>query len=510
MRTKKAVFNNLSAASLQMINLIFGLIIPRLMIQTYGSELNGLLSSSKQMVSYLRYLEMGITTALIYTLYSPLAKSDFEEINPLVTRSKNEYDKISFWYTIAVVILSIVYPIMLKEDIGYGTVFIIVLFVGLYGALDFLTLAKHRVLLMADQRYYVITLSTIFTIIFQNITLIGLIYFEQSIILIAFAPIIFLPLRSWFLNYYIKKHYSLIDYKVEPSKIKLESRKDAFISGLANTLSVSLPIVIVSLVVSLVMASVFSVYSLVFLGISNIIGIFTSGMSTTFGNMFAKNQKSIIKKGNNYYEFLIYILITILYASTLALIIPFINVYMGDVADINYVYPSIGILFTLWGVIHGTVIPNQTIINASGKWKLSTKTNIIQIIILIIFTFVLGYFWDVNGILIGMILSSTVRTLSLMHISNKKILDIGSSKNILRIIRSIIIIFIINVPLYYKFSMSSIDSFSKWIIYAVIITFISSVVTIIINLLLDWKTVKELLNRYIRKNNNVKLKEDID
>src|SRR5690554_3565924 len=132
MRTKKAVFNNLSAASLQMINLLFGLIIPRLMIKAYGSELNGLLSSSKQMVSYLRYLELGITTALIYTLYSPLAKNDYDELNPLVTRSKKEYEKISLWYTVAVVLLSIIYPLMLKENIGYGTVLIIVFFVGIY------------------------------------------------------------------------------------------------------------------------------------------------------------------------------------------------------------------------------------------------------------------------------------------------------------------------------------------------------------------------------------------
>ena len=93
MRTKKALYNNMSAALAKITSLVFGLIIPRLMIKYYGSELNGLLSSSKQIISYLNYLELGITTALIYTLYAPLASQNYKEINSLVKEAKESMKK---------------------------------------------------------------------------------------------------------------------------------------------------------------------------------------------------------------------------------------------------------------------------------------------------------------------------------------------------------------------------------------------------------------------------------
>lgn len=93
MRTKNAIYNNLSSALLQTTILVFGLIIPRLMISSYGSEINGLISSTKQMVSYLKYLELGITASLVFLLYEPLSKSVYSIVNPLLTRAKKEYEK---------------------------------------------------------------------------------------------------------------------------------------------------------------------------------------------------------------------------------------------------------------------------------------------------------------------------------------------------------------------------------------------------------------------------------
>lgn len=264
MRTKKALYNNISAVILQIITLVFGLILPRLKIGTYGSELNGLVSSSNQIVSYLKYLELGLTSALIYTLYQPLAKMDYAQINSKVARAKKEYSKISLLYFFGVILISLVYPLVLKEELGYGFVVSLIFFIGIYGALDFYSLSKYRVLLTADQKQYVITLTTIITVILQNLTSIVLVLLKQPLHLIVIIPTLFLPIRSFILKYYVKRNYTFIDYNSKPSEFKIKSRIDAFISGLSRTLNLSLPIVIISMVVSLEMASVFSIYSMIF------------------------------------------------------------------------------------------------------------------------------------------------------------------------------------------------------------------------------------------------------
>lgn len=499
MRTKKALYNNISAVILQIITLVFGLILPRLKIGTYGSELNGLVSSSNQIVSYLKYLELGLTSALIYTLYQPLAKMDYAQINSKVARAKKEYSKISLLYFFGVILISLVYPLVLKEELGYGFVVSLIFFIGIYGALDFYSLSKYRVLLTADQKQYVITLTTIITVILQNLTSIVLVLLKQPLHLIVIIPTLFLPIRSFILKYYVKRNYTFIDYNSKPSESKIKSRIDAFITGLSRTLNLSLPIVIISMVVSLEMASVFSIYSMIFFGIFGIVNVFTQGMSAGFGNMFAKGERKTIVRANNDYEFLLYFLLTILYSCTLALIIPFITVYMADVADINYIYPIFGLLLTVWSVLHTSRIPNSTIISASGNWKMETKTNIIQIIILTIGMFILGYYYGIVGILIMMIVSSLYKTIVLMYISNKNILKISSKTSIVRLIRIFIIIFITNFPLLFNLYEIKVNNFFQWIVAAVVTVIVVSTITMIINLLLDWQTSKGLYNRYIKR-----------
>lgn len=508
MRTKKAFANNLTAAILQVIILIFGLILPRLMISTYGSELNGLVSSTKQLVSYLQYLELGITSALIATLYRPLAQEDYDTINPLVTRAKKEYEKISFGYFIGVILLSLIYPLLLKEDLGYWNVAMLVSLVGIYGAIDFYSLSKYRVLLEADQKAYVIKLVTIVTTILQNVASIVFMIFDQSILLVVFIPTIFLPIRSIFLRLYIKKNYKQIEYSAKPVEAKLESRKDAFVSGLSTTLNVSLPHIIVSIMISLEMSSVFSVYSIVFIGLAGVLNVATSGMRSAFGNMIARGEKETVTKTYGYYVFLLYALIAILYSAALSLIIPFIKVYMVD-ADINYIYPMIGILFTVWSVIHNVGLPNQTMLNASGEWKIATKTNIIQAIILVILTLVLGNFLGVEGILVGMIIATAYKTIALMFLTNKNILDTSGKTSFLRLLGIYFIILLANVPMLTRLINIDVSNFIEWTIAAVIVVIWATAITVVVTYVFDRKTIKEIYSRYvkpifkrIRKKNN--------
>ena len=56
----------------QVITLLLGIIIPKLMIVSYGSEVNGLLSSIRQVFVYVALLEAGIGTASLQALYAPI------------------------------------------------------------------------------------------------------------------------------------------------------------------------------------------------------------------------------------------------------------------------------------------------------------------------------------------------------------------------------------------------------------------------------------------------------
>lgn len=57
MRTKKAILNIIASLLLQVIVLICGFIVPKLIITNFGSKVNGLISSITQFLAYISLLE---------------------------------------------------------------------------------------------------------------------------------------------------------------------------------------------------------------------------------------------------------------------------------------------------------------------------------------------------------------------------------------------------------------------------------------------------------------------
>lgn len=57
MRSRKALKNILSSLFLQFITMICGLILPRAIIGKYGSNVNGLITSITQFLTYITLLE---------------------------------------------------------------------------------------------------------------------------------------------------------------------------------------------------------------------------------------------------------------------------------------------------------------------------------------------------------------------------------------------------------------------------------------------------------------------
>ena len=84
MKKSIALTNVITSILLQFFTIIYGFIIPKLIISYFGSEVNGLVASITQLLGYISLVEGGITAVIISKLYSPLIKGDFDEVNSIV------------------------------------------------------------------------------------------------------------------------------------------------------------------------------------------------------------------------------------------------------------------------------------------------------------------------------------------------------------------------------------------------------------------------------------------
>ncbi len=61
MKSKVTLINIISSLTLQVVTVISGFIIPKIILTNFGSSVNGLVSSLNQFLSYITLIEGGIT-----------------------------------------------------------------------------------------------------------------------------------------------------------------------------------------------------------------------------------------------------------------------------------------------------------------------------------------------------------------------------------------------------------------------------------------------------------------
>ena len=107
---KKNIKNFIVGLSSQIIILILGFIVPRIILTHYGSDTNGLMNTITQIFTYMALLEAGISQASKNALYKYITSDNRDEISVVMSASRRYYRKISYIYFVAVIVLAIIVP----------------------------------------------------------------------------------------------------------------------------------------------------------------------------------------------------------------------------------------------------------------------------------------------------------------------------------------------------------------------------------------------------------------
>lgn len=118
---KRSILRNAVSAILSYgILTIVSIICTRIVLQTYGSEANGLLSSVNQFYSYIALMEAGIGTATITALYQPISFGNQAQISNVLAEAQQSYRIMAKWYFVCVAAASFIWPLTLKKIFPTG------------------------------------------------------------------------------------------------------------------------------------------------------------------------------------------------------------------------------------------------------------------------------------------------------------------------------------------------------------------------------------------------------
>ena len=124
-------YNLLSGLVYQVVLIVLSFLLPRLYLENFGSEVNGVLSTIKQIFTYMTLLEAGIGLATTQALYKPIAEEDHKKASSIISATHIYYFKTGIIYSVIVILLAVVYSFLVPTSIAPGVIFSIIILTAL-------------------------------------------------------------------------------------------------------------------------------------------------------------------------------------------------------------------------------------------------------------------------------------------------------------------------------------------------------------------------------------------
>ena len=383
MRSKKAIYNILTNLILQVVSIIYGFLVPKIIIDYFGSDVNGLVVSITQFLGYIALLESGFGPVVKAALYKPLAKKDNDTITRILKASEKFFRRIALVFLLYIAVLCIAFPIIAKNDFDVIFTVSLVLVIGLSTFAEYFFGMTYRILLQAEQKTYIISVIQIVTYIIAILFVVLLAFFGADVVFIKLATGLVFLLRPIVQNLYVRKKYNIKLQNVS-ADYPIKQKWDGLAQHIAAVVRGNTDIVVLTIFSGLSEVSVYSVYALVLSGIKKIVQSFNSDIDSLFGDMIAKNEIDNFRKKFSAYELLYMILATVLFACTLILITPFVQNYTNGVHDADYMRPIFGCILTLSEFMWAIRLPYNSLTLAAGHFKETRKGAWLEVLVNIV------------------------------------------------------------------------------------------------------------------------------
>lgn len=493
-RTQKFALNSTTAALYQVVAMTIGLITPSLMISTYGSEINGLVSSINQLITYISLVEAGLSGAAVYSLYKPLAENNHNGVNGIVSAAKKFYIKTGYIFSAATFILGVIFALLKStQSLSPVMIFALVMLLSANGCIDFFVLARFRVILTADQRMYVISLLSTVQIIIRAIVIIVSCKFYFHVLVLYALALVPIVIKIAVLYFYCKKNYSYLDFSAEPNIESLGRRYDVIYQQILGTVQTGAPTVIATIFLNLITVSIYSVYNMVLNGINGVLNIFVSGLPAGFGELIAKKEFDNLRKITSEFEVAYYYILSVIYGLTMALLLPFIEIYTKNFHDANYYIPSLAILMVLNGICYSVKVPQSMLMISAGMYKEQRWRATAQAVIIVLGGIALVKPFGVQGVMIASIASNLYRTIDLLIYVPHHITHNSIKRTARRILGVFVNTVVVCLPTFFIDIKPT--SYLTWILYAFVLGVYAVIIISAITFVLDKTESKALKTR---------------
>ena len=497
-RTKKTIYNTAVMMLYEVVTVVCSLILPRLLLVGFGSDVNGLVSSITKFLGFISFLRLGVAGSTRVALYKSLADGDTKKTSGIIVATERFMRKIAYVLIAYIAVLAVVFPLVVDSSMESLEMAALVVIIGIGVFAEYFFGITYQTLLVADQRGYVYSLIQIVVTIVNTLLGVVLIRSGFSIHVVKLGSSLLFLVSPIILTIYARKHYK-IDRSVPADDSALKNRKAVMTLSIANIIHDNVDVTVLTVFTSTMVVSIYTVYNLVISALQRTLSVFTYSLEAAFGNMFAKKEYDSIEKNLSYLEFFIGFFVSVAFSCALVLILPFIGIYTSGVTDIEYIQPTFAYLSLAALAVRCFREPYLICVQAAGKYKETQTGAIIEAALNLGLSIAAVFKFGLIGVTVGTLAANLFRSTQYLFFVSNKLLNRSIIKSYLKqlwAICNVAISCVLFNLLPYKFAFSG---WIDWLIGAVVIGIISCFVTLGTSLLFYREDLKNLLGKFLRR-----------
>lgn len=474
----------------KILSLIFPFVIRTIIIQVLGVEYVGLNSLFTAILQTLSLAELGFSSAIVFTMYKPIADNDNKLIAGILEFYKNVYRVIGLAILGCGLAILPFLEYLIAGDVGVDiNIYILYLIYLSNTVISYLLFAYKSAVLQATQR------NDIENKIILTVNL--LLYVTQILLLIIFKNYYFYALAGPLFCIINNVVRSIVVDKLFPqyrikSKISKDMKRDIakrvkalFLYKVGDIVSSSSTPIIISAFLGVTILAEYSNYYLIITTLIGFLMVYNNAMTASIGNSVAVAS---VEDNYNTFNVLVFIqgwIIGFMTICYICLCQPFMDLWVGKelMLDLSVVI-LLGIYFYTWKINDIVCVYKD----ATGLWHPDRYRPLIEAFATIVLSVVFIQFWGVNGAVFGFIASLLIVTWSWMpSILYKKYFN----RKVFEYYKTLLFQIIINAVLcLITYMLCNLAVFDSLIITLLIRAIICLIIPNLILLLLYFKSTK--------------------
>ncbi len=407
MRIKKSFFNVVSNTMIYSLRAILLFVVRIVFIRTLGKIYLGVDSLFTNVLTVLSIADLGISTAINYCLYQPLSDKNYKRVSSIMTFYKKVFNILGVIVLIIGLSLIPFLKFVVRENVD--NLYLIYIIYLLTTVVTYFISYKDA-LLTADQNYYKSSVIICITYIIMYSLRILFLYLMPNFIIFALIQLIMIIVQRILINRYITKEYSHVDFNSPDKLTKVEQKdifnniKSLFVNKVGGFLVNGTDNIIISSLTNLGVGvvGVYTNYYSITGMLDTILAKAILSITASFGDLAVNEDKKIQENVFNIISFISFLVYGLLSIGFMFLLSIFIKICFGKGFELDILTV---LIICLNFYFTGMLKPLDMIKEATGNYKQDRYANLIQAVVNIVFSIILGKLFGLFGVVLATLIS---------------------------------------------------------------------------------------------------------